>query len=81
MAAIVVLEGSLENSAWNVSIWRDAEISYSSVESGKLRSETLKRLWAELDNLIKSPMKRLAQGKKSSLPGYIDNEYERKTKF
>lgn len=81
MAAIVMLEGSFENSAWNVSIWRDAEISYSSVESGKLRNENLKRLFEELNSLVKPPMKRLAQSKKGSLPGYLGNDYEHKTTY
>jgi hypothetical protein len=67
MAAIVVLEGSLENSAWSMGSWRDAEISYSNIEQGRLRTETLRNLKAELDSMIKSPMKRLTKGSRASI--------------
>ncbi len=76
MAAIIVLEGSLENSAWDFASWRDAEISYSNLESSRARGGTLERLWNELLNNIKPPMKRLARAKKSELPGFKDNQYE-----
>ena len=76
MAAIFVLEGSLENSAWNAASWKDYEISYSNLEQFRNRNETLKRLIDELNDLIKPPVKRLAQPKKRSLPGYKNNQYE-----
>ncbi len=81
MAAIYTLEGSLENSAWTFGSWKDFEVSYSNIEGGKQRSETVKRLWDELNSIIKPPSKRLATGKKGSLPGYKGNEFERKTRY
>lgn len=66
-AALIVLEGSLENSAWDIGSWRDAEISVSSIKSGDLRSETIRKLQAELDSLIKSPSKRLTRGYRATI--------------
>jgi hypothetical protein len=66
-AAMIVLEGSLENSAWAIGSWKDAEISYSNIQSGNLRKETITSLKAELASLIKSPMKRLSRGSRQSI--------------
>lgn len=76
-ASIIILEGSLENSAWDFGSWRDAEISYSNIESSRSRGDTLKRLWDELTSLLKVPQKRLAKALKGSLPGYLNNSFER----
>jgi hypothetical protein len=65
--ALIVLEGSLENMAWNTGSWRDAEISYSNIQAGNLRGDTIKNLKAELDMLIKSPSKRLTRGGRQSI--------------
>jgi hypothetical protein len=76
-AAYILLEGSLENSAWDYVSWRDAEISFSNLESSRNRTENLRRLWNELISMLKPPVKRLARTLKGSLPGYINgNEYE-----
>jgi hypothetical protein len=77
LAAIGTLNGSLENSAWNFASWRDAEISYSQQEVSRTRSDTLNRLYNDLDALIGKPTKRLATPQKYSLPGYKGNPYER----
>lgn len=66
-AALIILEGSLENSAWAIGSWKDAEISYSNIQAGNLRGDTIKRLREELASLIKSPMKRLTRGSRQSL--------------
>ena len=66
-AALMILEGSLENSAWDVGSWKDAEIAYSNISSGKLREGILRNLKTELDSLIKSPSKRLTRGSRSSI--------------
>lgn len=66
-AALIVLEGSLENSAWSIGSWKDIEISYSNIKSGDLRGDTIRRLKEELDSLIKSPMKRLTRGGRQSI--------------
>ena len=81
MAAIITLEGSLENSAWNIGSWKDAEISFSNIESGRIRNDRLKRLWEELLATLTPPGKRLARALKSSLPGYKGNTYERDTEL
>lgn len=65
--ALIVLEGSLENSAWSIGSWKDAEISYSNIQSGNLRGDTIKNLKAELAELIKSPSKRLTRGGRQSI--------------
>jgi hypothetical protein len=81
MSAYITLEGSLQDSAWNVSSWSDAEIRYTNIDSGRIREGILKALASELESLIKSPSKRLAWTQKSSLPGFKNNEYERQSEF
>jgi hypothetical protein len=76
MAGIIILGGSLENSAWDAVSWRDNEVSYSSVTSGSLRENSLKRLHSELESLITSPTKRLAQALRAPLPGFLGNPFE-----
>jgi len=76
MAAILILNGSLENSAWSTYSWKDAEISFSNLEGGRLRNSNLGRLWDELNYLLKPPTKRLAKTQKGSLPGYLNNKWE-----
>lgn len=66
-AALITLEGSLENSAWTMGSWKDAEISYSNIQSGNIRGDTLKRLQAQLDALIKPPSKRLTRGYRATI--------------
>jgi hypothetical protein len=81
MAAYIILEGSLENSAWNFQSWRDNEIAFSNLESSRARNQTLSRLWEELTTTLKVPQKRLARALKGSLPGYKDNPYEREDNY
>ncbi len=81
MAAIIVLEGSLENSAWNIASWKDAEIAYSNIASGSIRGSTLTRLDAEMRDILTPPTKKLARVLKGDLPGYKGNRWERKTKY
>lgn len=76
MAAYIILEGSLESSAWNFVSWRDAEISFSNLESSRARNSTLERLWNELISLILPPTKKLAGSRKQHLQGFTDNTYE-----
>jgi hypothetical protein len=78
MASIIMLEGSLENSAYSTSSWKDNEISFSNIEGGRMKDSNLKRLIDELDKLVLSPTRRLAVTDKQSLPGYKNNEYESK---
>jgi len=66
-AALIILEGGLENAAWNIGSWRDAEISYSNLEYGRLRTENIRRMREELSNLIKVPMKRLTTSQRMTI--------------
>jgi len=79
MASIIIKNGSLENSAWNASTWRDAEIYYSNIEGAKQRESSISRDIKELESMLRPPVKRLAHTKKGHLPGYKDNPYDRKT--
>jgi hypothetical protein len=81
LGAISVLGGSLENSAWDFTSWKDSEISVSSQGVSNTRLETIRRLIAELDTLITAPNKRLAQALKNSLVGFKDNIFENTTKL
>ena len=81
MAAITVIKGDLEKSAWNLASWKDYEISYNPNEGGRIRSDILKSMQDELDDLLLPPTKRLARPKKGSLPGYKDNDFERNTRL
>jgi hypothetical protein len=76
LAAIATLGGSLENSAWSIVSWRDAEVSYNNNESGRLRSSLLDAMNKELNDMILAPTKKLAQAGKQSLPGYLGNDFE-----
>lgn len=76
MAAYVILEGSLENSAWNIQSWRDNEIAVSNLESGRIRAGNLQKLWDELTSMLTPPSKKLVGTLKGSLPGYKVNQYE-----
>lgn len=67
MASIILLEGSLENSAWNFHSWRDAEISYSNLEQSRTRNEVLSKLWDELYKTLKPPVKRLARSRREKV--------------
>jgi hypothetical protein len=81
LAAVTILEGSLENSAWNLATWRDNEISFSNLEGGRVRDANLQRLWNELLSLVQQPTKKLVGTLKGSLPGYLNNDYEKDTKY
>jgi len=80
MASIIIKNGTLQNSAWDVGSWRDAEISFSNIEASRLRKDSLKDDWLELTSILKPPQKRLANALKGSLPGYLNNAYERNIK-
>lgn len=80
-ASIIILEGSLENSAWDAISWRDAEISFSNLEKLRSKNEVLDKLIAKFNNMVVSPGKKLARARKGHLPGYIGNELERTTKY
>lgn len=72
MAAIIVLEGSLESSAWNTGSWRDAEIAYSNIEQGRIKKDVLFKLKEELDSYLVPPTKKLGGVIGNRMPGYIN---------
>jgi len=76
-ASIIIKGGALEESAWDVGSWRDAEIAVSNIEGGKMRTTSLQRDMDELDDLLKPASKRLGRTAKGSLPGYKNNVYDR----
>jgi hypothetical protein len=76
MAAIILKDGALQSMSWSTGSWRDAEISYSNIEGGKSRQESLRKDWEELKNLLTPPTKKLTQSNKMSLPGYNYGIYE-----
>jgi hypothetical protein len=78
MATIITLEGTLENYSWNMQSWADAEIRFTNLDSGKMKDSNLNRLWAEFQNLVTSPNKKLARARKGSLPGFRNNPWENK---
>ena len=75
-AALITLEGGLENSSWDIVSWRDAEISFSNLESGRLKDKNLERLWSQLTAIITPPGKKLASSVKMHMPGYTQNQIE-----
>ena len=76
MTSLIILGGSLENSAWDAVSWRDNELSFSNLEGSRTRNSMLDRMLTELNSLITSPMKRLAQSLRGPLPGYLNNMWE-----
>lgn len=76
MASAVNKSASLENMAFNLGAWRDAEVSVSNIESGKSKDRSLQRDLDELRDILKPPQKRLYGSAKTHLPGYVDNLYE-----
>lgn len=73
MASIMVKSGVLQNSAWTVGSWRDAEIAVSNIEGGRMKDASLSRDWNNLQMYLKPPTKRLGVGTRDSIPGA--NEY------
>lgn len=59
MAAILVKSGQLENASWDFGSWRDAEQSFSNIESSRAKDESIRRDIQELYSVLKSPLKRL----------------------
>jgi hypothetical protein len=62
MAAYIIQAGSLENSAWSIGTWRDAEYYVSNTDGGRIRDAGLKRTWDRLLMYLKPPQKKLNAG-------------------
>jgi hypothetical protein len=69
MATILTKSGVLQNSAWTVGSWRDAEIAVSNIEGARVRDSSLARDWNELLWYLQPPTKRLMIGTRDSIPG------------
>lgn len=78
LAAIIVLEGSLENSAWSAVSWKDAEISFSNLEQFRTRGDILDKLFDELNSLTLPPVKRLGKSMVAGMTGYVYPEKDGK---
>ncbi len=72
MAAILTMEGTIENAAWTTGSWRDAEVAVSNIEGGKMRESSIRRLWDELLMYIQSPTKRLTGIVRTDIPGALE---------
>ena len=84
VAAILLLQGDFQKSAYGYVSWRDSEISVSMQSAARSQETILQNLIAELDKLLPSPMKRLARALKGSLPGFGTTGsvgFEKTTKF
>jgi len=68
MASIIIKSGQLENLAWDLGSWRDAELSYSNIEAGKQKSDSLKRDIEELNRYLKPPIRRPLGTARTSFP-------------
>lgn len=69
MAAIMTKDGSLESASWSAGSWKDAEISVSNIESGRLKESSIDRMWNELMWYIQPPSKKLMGIYRSEIPG------------
>ena len=78
MAAIITLEGTLENYSWNMQSWADSEIRFTNLDSGKQKDNNVNRLWTEFMTLVVPPNKKLARARKGPLPGFRNNPWENK---
>ena len=57
-ASIIVKSGTLENLSWSISSWRDSELQFSNLQSGKEKSTSLDRDIDELSKFLRSPIRR-----------------------
>lgn len=68
MASILVKSGQLESNSWNVGSWKDAEISLSTIETGRSKEFSIKLDWEELKSYLTPPTKKLFGALRLSLP-------------
>lgn len=76
MASVINKSASLENMAFSLGAWRDAEVSVSNIEGGRAKDKSIQRDLDELNNILKPPQKRLYGSRKTHLHGYKDNIFE-----
>lgn len=66
-ATILVKKAQIYDTSWDVSSWKDDEISYSNIQAAKERDTSLKHDLEELERLL---TQRLYAGKVTPLPGF-----------
>ena len=66
-AAIIVKSAELQDSAWDISSWRDDEVSYSNIAGGAILR---KSLLDDIDELELWLRRRLFSASRQSLPGF-----------
>ncbi len=66
-AAIILKTASAQGSVWDIASWRDNEISYSNIESGRMMDRGIARDLKLLEDLLNN---RLAGATLQSLPGF-----------
>ena len=76
MANLIILEGSLEQTSWNLVSWKDNEMAFTNLEQGRTKTGSIGRLWDLLLSYLTPPTKKLAGARKQSLHGYTTNRYE-----
>lgn len=67
-ASILVKSGQLEGLSWDIGSWRDAELSYSNLESGKQKDQSLNRDIEELNSLLKPAVRRAFNTQRTPFP-------------
>lgn len=80
-AGLIIKSGTLENLAYNLGSWKDAEIAYSNIQAGKSKESSIAKDWEELENILTPPRKRLVGSDKIGMPGFIGNDYESSVDF
>jgi len=68
MASIIVKTGNFENMSWDLSRWKDAEISVSNIASGDAKKFGIVEDLKELHEILKPPLKRTFHAIRSSFP-------------
>jgi len=58
MSSFIIKTGQLENLSWDLSNWKDSELQFSNLESGRQKDSSLKRDIEELEKYLKPPIKR-----------------------
>jgi hypothetical protein len=66
-AAILIKTADIYKSTWDLGSWKDDEISYSNIQGGKSRDDSIRRDMERLEKLLKQ---HLHPGKIQSMPGF-----------
>lgn len=75
-ASITLGLGILKSTASSLVSWRDDEVSFSNLSSGKMVEDWVLRDIEELDQIVAPPSKKLASTRRQGLPGFDLQAYE-----